>query len=284
MKYVFFGTPNEATIVLDTLVAHNLTPSLIVTAPDRPAGRGLKIEQSPVATWAGRQTTHTTVVKPESLKGNGDIANMIAGSKAELGIVFAYGAIIPQSIISLFPKGVLNIHPSLLPKYRGPAPVEGAILGGETETGVSVMLIDALMDHGPILAQEKVSIGTDETAPELLNRLVTRGASILTELILRHENDGISFFDSAKEQNHLLATFTQKITKADGQISEADIEAHPGEVYKKYRAYAAWPRLFYFSQEGERNVRTTITKMRMENGKCVVERIIPEGKKEKAVN
>lgn len=271
MKYIFFGTPNEATIVLDTLATSGFLPSLIVTAPDRPAGRGLKMEESPAAIWANEHSIDT--YKPESFKNAEAISKIqsaIQNDGVNLAIVFAYGKIIPESILTLFPKHVLNIHPSLLPLHRGPAPVEGALLAGDTETGVSIMILDKEMDHGPILAQEKVTISATETTPELLARLIKVGSETLAAILPDYLSDKIE----AIEQDHTKATYTKKISKADGEIKLTDDST---ELYKKYRAYRGWPGTFFFLENG---TRIAIKKARFANGLFTIERIVPEGKKE----
>lgn len=281
MKFIFFGTPKEATIVLATLKESGYVPSLIVTAPDRPSGRGLHIEESPVAVWAKDNTIPT--FKPESLKNTAAIEK-IKAEEPDLCIVFAYGKIIPQSILSLPKHSTLNIHPSLLPLHRGPSPVEGAILSGDQETGVSIMVLDSEMDHGPIIAQEKLEIGEDETAAELLEKLVSIGARKLSELL----PDYISGKIETAKQYHSKATYTKKISRADGEISLSD---DPEELYRKYRAYLGWPGIYFFdrpSDEPNNNkpdgtsakIRISIKKARMEDGIFLIERIVPEGKKE----
>lgn len=274
MKYIFFGTPQEATLVLDTLKEQGFLPSLIITAPDRPAGRGLTIEESPVALWG--HAHNIEVFKPESLRGenNQSVIEKIASVDAAFAIVFAYGKIIPNSVLTLFPKGVLNIHPSLLPEFRGPAPVEGALLYDATETGVSIMMLDAEMDHGPIIVQEKVAISPTETAPELLKRLVKIGAEKLVDLIKKIASDEML---QPHEQNHSKATYTEKIIKANGEIQLDDA---PELLYRKYRAYAGWPGLFFFTTNGDKKMRVSIKKARYENGNFIIERVVPEGKKE----
>ncbi|MBP9852014.1 MAG: methionyl-tRNA formyltransferase [Candidatus Pacebacteria bacterium] len=280
MTFIFFGTPKESAMVLDILKSHDFLPAMVVTAPDRPAGRGLKMTESPVAAWAAQNSINT--FKPESLKNSEaveTIAKAIAESGAELAIVFAYGKIIPQSILSLFPKGTLNIHPSLLPLHRGPAPVEGAILSGDVETGVSIMVLDSDMDHGPIIAQEKITLESDSTTPELLEKLVRIGAEKIASLL----PDYAAGIIEATEQDHSKATFTKKISKADGEIAEADLSdtSKAAELYTKYRAYAGWPSLYFFSQspDGTKN-RIAIKKARLENNAFIIERVTPEGKKE----
>jgi methionyl-tRNA formyltransferase len=271
MKFIFFGTPSVATIVLDTLKTRGLLPTLIVTAPDRPSGRGLRIEESPVSAWAN--TNNIAVIKPESLKDE-SVAGAIGETNSDVAIVFAYGKIIPQTVLDLPRKGMLNIHPSLLPLHRGPAPVEGAILHGDTETGVTIMQLDNLMDHGPIIAQEKIAVGPDVTTPQLLEKLVKIGSEKLADIL----GDYIDGKITPIEQQHDNATYTQKITKADGEIS---INGKPEELYRKYRAYAGWPGVFYFQIDGDKRIRTAIKKARMEDGHFVIERIVEEGKKEK---
>lgn len=286
MKFIFFGTPKEATIVLDTLLARGFSPSLIVTAPDRPSGRGLQITESPVAVWAKEHSIET--LKPETLRTEESLA-LIKEKVADthLAIVFAYGKIIPQNILSLFTKGVLNIHPSILPLHRGPAPVEGAILSGDTATGVSIMVLDSEMDHGPILAQEKITIGEDETTPELLETLVRLGAEKLADILPDYIDGNIS----AKEQNHSIATYTNKISKANGELSFDDIKNQntdsaqqtPIQLYRKYRAYSGWPGTFFFIHDRENTgskTRVAIKKASYENNTFIVERVVPEGKKE----
>ncbi len=282
MKFIFFGTPKEAVLVLNRLKARDFLPALVVTAPDRPAGRGLNMEESPVALWAKEH--NIPVYKPESLK-NEETITIIKNAEFDLGIVFAYGKIIPQSILDIPKKGTLNIHPSLLPLYRGPAPVEGAILAGENETGVSIMVLDSQMDHGPILAQEKITISnqapngsqkdsnSEETVPVILKKLVTIGAEKLAAIL----PDFLSGKLKAQEQDHDKATYTKKITKSDGEIRLTD---DPVELYKKYRAYYGWPGLFFFEQVTDKKTRVIIKKARFENGQFIIERVLPEGKKE----
>lgn len=288
MKYIFFGTPKESVIALDLLKAHNLIPSLVVTSPDRPSGRGLKITESAVAIWANENKIET--LKPENLNEPSFIENLKM-INPDFAIVFAYGKIIPKEILVLPHKGVLNIHPSLLPKYRGPAPVEGALLNNEEHTGVTVMLMDEKMDHGPILAQEKTRIDEEILAPELLKNLIKIGTEKLIEILPKFLHGEIS----PLPQIHSEATFTKKIIKPDGEINLND---NAQIIFNKYRAYSGGPGIYFFDEitnaktdlhnKIEINNRTTenhlhrvvIKKARLENGKFIIERVLPEGRKE----
>ncbi len=275
MKFIFFGTPKESVLVLETLAQNNFLPELVVTAGDRPVGRGLVVAESPVAIWAKEHDI--AVYKPESLK-NTEAVSEIENAKPDMAIVFAYGKIIPQSILDIPKLGTFNIHPSLLPLHRGPSPVEGAILSGDKETGVSIMLLDNEMDHGPILAQEKIPLSGNETAPELLERLVKMGAEKLVKIIPDFANGKIS----PTPQDHTKATYTKKITKSDGEIKISEQQGKDErEMYQKYLAYFGWPGIYFFDENGKRN---KITKARFENEKFIIEKIIPEGKNEIGYN
>ncbi len=274
MKYIFFGTPSEATIVLDALSSAGHLPSLVITAPDRPAGRGLMIKESSTAIWA--KSKNIEVYKPESLKNNG-VKSYIEKFSPEIAIVFAYGKIIPQSILDFPTFGTLNIHPSLLPFYRGPSPVESAILAGDKETGVSIMRLDSEMDHGPILIQSKFPATDDSgqiiSSDLLLKKLIEIGSERLVEIL----PDYLAGKIESIPQDHSIATYTKKISKADGEINPSD---DPAELYRKYCAFSNWPGIFYFEENNGKKIRINIKKARLENNKFIIERIVPEGKNE----
>src|SRR3989344_112816 len=172
MKFVFFGTPEIAAETLKLLKQNNYLPSLIVTAPDKPVGRKQIITPPPVKVFA--EKNNIPFFQPEKLKELEDKLK-----DYDLFIVVAYGKIFPEWLINLAKFGTLNIHYSLLPKYRGAAPVQGAILNGEKETGVTIHKMVFELDAGPILAQEKTEIEPDEKTPKLLNKLVVIGANLL---------------------------------------------------------------------------------------------------------
>lgn len=270
IKFIFFGTPEPAVTVLETLKAKGYIPMLVVTAPDKPKGRGLMLHESPVALWAHKETI--PVEKPTTLK-DGALTEKIKSLAPDIALVFAYGKIIPNDVLSAPTHGTLNIHPSLLPLYRGPCPVEGALLHGEKETGVSLMKIDAEMDHGPILKQTTSLIGENETAPDLLERLCTEGAVLFADTVAEYIDGNIT----EKEQDHTKATYTQKIKKSDGEVT---LEISGETLWNKYRAYTPWPGIYFFTERNGAKIRVAITKATYTDGVFSIEKVVPEGKRE----
>jgi methionyl-tRNA formyltransferase len=195
--------------------------------------------------------------------------------RPELFIVVAYGKILPENILNLPKFGSINIHYSLLPKYRGASPVESAILAGDTEIGITIQKMEYKMDSGPIIAQEKVAISSDEKAPELRKRLIKIGGELLVRLLSTPSaKSGQAFAEGElTPQDESEATYCQKIKKEDGLI---DLNDNPIKNYNKFRAYATWPRTFFF-QDGKRII---ITDAKLENNQFVIKKVIPEGGKE----
>jgi len=197
------------------------------------------------------------------------VIETIAQKKADVFVVAGYGKILPQSLIDLPKHKTINIHTSLLPLYRGPTPIEGPILKGDTETGVTIMLIDREVDHGPIIKQEKYTLEGNETTPELTKILFTRGGELLADIF----PDWLAGKITPREQNHTKATYTKKLKKEDGLI---DLSDDPILNYNKFRAYVGWPRTFFF-RDGKRII---VTRATLEDGQFIIKKIIPEGKKE----
>src|SRR3989338_3376445 len=174
-KVVFFGTSEFGVVVLEKLVQAGYRPALVVTTQDKPAGRGLKLTPPPVKVAA--LELGIPLVQPGSLSDF-----RLSVPAPDLFVVASYGNILPKDILAIPPKGTLNVHPSLLPKYRGPSPVHTAILNGDHNTGVTIMLLDEKMDHGPVLAQQECPIA-QETFPVLRDKLAELGAQLLIETI-----------------------------------------------------------------------------------------------------
>lgn len=271
IPFVFFGTPTYAVETLEALREHGYTPTLIVTAPDRPQGRGLTVQPSPVALWAEAHNIPT--LKPEKITP--EVIADIAQISVAVFIVAAYGKILPQKLLDIPSHGTLNVHPSLLPKYRGPSPLEAPILAGDTETGVTIIALDREVDHGPILVQEKISLTGNEFAHELGTALFKKGGEILADILPEY----IAGTVSTTEQDHTQATFTKKITKEHGLV---DTEKEPGvELWAKFRAYTPWPGLYFFKEHTDgTQIRIKIKTAHREGEQFVVDTIIPEGKKE----
>jgi len=265
INFTFWGTPDVASQTLEILKRAGFIPSLIITSPDRPAGRKMLITPPPVKIWA--EENNIAYLQPEKL--DEEFFNKLQATIHKLFIVVAYGKIMPEKILNLPKHGSINIHYSLLPKYRGASPVESTILNGDMETGVTIQQMEFKMDSGPMLAQEKLEILPDEKALDLRKRLIKIGSELLVKILPKI----ISGKVKAAPQNEDEATYCSKIKKEDGLI---DLTDDSDRNYNKFRAYASWPRTFFF-KDGK---RTIITKARLENGKFIIEKVIPEGGKE----
>ncbi len=267
-KFVYFGTPDFSILVLEEIARAGFVPSLIVTAPDKPAGRGLALSESPVKKWATARGIE--ILQPESF--DDAVAAKLAVAHHDFAIVAAFGKILPQRVLTLFPKGALNVHPSLLPHYRGTSPVESQILADETSIGVSVILMDEKMDHGPLLAQEKINISDWPIDRNGANRFFWKAGGVL---LARTIPEWLAGSPTLTPQDESKATFTKKTMKEDGAL---DLAAPARVNYLKYLAYAGWPGTYFF-EDGK---RMKITKASFTNGKFIIERVIPEGKREMA--
>lgn len=268
-RIAFFGTPELAVFTLEELNKAGFKPEVIITAPDKPKGRGLILTPPPVKIWA--EQNNVPVLQPEKLDQN--FIYKLKTKNYQLFIVAAYGKIIPEEILAIPKHGILNIHPSLLPEFRGPSPVESAILSGHDKTGVSVMLLDKETDHGPILAQKEIPL--DETCRRiaLSEKLFRLGGEMLVETIPKWINGEIE----AVPQEHGKATYSKKIAKEDGFL---DLSGNPVLNYRKIRAYESWPGTYFFAEKGGRKVRVVVKDAELKDGELVIKKIIPEGKKE----
>ncbi len=209
-KFVFFGTPNVASETLVTLIAHGFIPAIVVTAPDAPRGRGLVLTPSETKTLA--LAHNIPVLTPWKL--NEETIAAIRAYECDYAIVVAYGKIFPDALITAFPKGVVNVHYSLLPRHRGATPLESALLAGDATTGVTVQKMAFEVDAGDVLAQEMTPIASDETARELRPRLIKMGAKLLVDTLPSLLLGNITPI----AQNASLATRAYKIKKEDGLI------------------------------------------------------------------
>ena len=201
------GTPAASVPSLQRLLTEGHDVAAVYTQPDRPSGRGNKIKFSPVKQFA--IDNGLSVLQPFKVRTAEALAEF-KSLKADAAVVVAYGRILPETFLGAFPNGAINVHFSLLPKYRGAAPVNWAIVNGETQTGVTTMRMDAGLDTGPILLQRATDIGADETAIELLERLASFGADLLSETLLRlHEIE-------PRQQDHAAASLAPLMTRDDG--------------------------------------------------------------------
>lgn len=231
LKIIFAGTPEFAAIALEALIhsAHQMVA--VYTQPDRPAGRGLKLKQSPVKTLA--LTYQLPIYQPASLK-EADQQRILQKFNADVMVVAAYGLLIPETILHIPRLGCINIHPSLLPRWRGAAPIQRTIAAGDTITGVTIMQMDHGLDTGPILLQQQYVLDPDETSQTLHDQLATLGAKTLIEALdLLSQNKM-----SAHSQDNESATYAHKITKAEALL---DWTRSAIELELDIRAFNPWP-------------------------------------------
>jgi methionyl-tRNA formyltransferase len=266
LNFVFWGTPDVASETLDILKDAGYIPTFIVTSPDRPQGRKMLLTPPPVKIWADEN--NITCLQPEKFED--EIEAIIKnGSSFDLFIVVAYGKIMPENILSIPKLGSINIHYSLLPKYRGASPVESAILNGDTETGVTIQKMIYKMDAGDIIAVEKIKIGETEKTSELRARLIKIGGELLVKTLPKIIEKKIKL----TAQDEKMASYCKKIIKENGFIN---LEDDGIKNYNKFRAYATWPRTFFFKNEK----RIIITDAVLIDLKFVIKKVLPEGKKE----
>lgn len=268
-RFAYFGTPYVARDTLARLYDAGYVPAVVVTSPAAPKGRGLTLTPSDTEVWAREHGI--PVLTPAKL--DAAAIEEIVGYGCAYGIAVAYGKIIPQALIDLFPKGILNIHYSLLPKYRGASPVESALRNGETVTGVTIQQMVYELDAGDILAREEVSIVQDDTTLTLRPKLIEAGANLL----IRTLPSFLSGTVSAVPQDSSLATRAPKIAKAEGQL---DLAADPAKNWNTYRALIESPGTFFFAHKDGKQIRVKVAEAHWLNNAFVVTRIVPEGKAE----
>jgi len=235
MKTVFFGSPSAALPSLRALIDAGHSVELVVTQPDKPAGRGRKLVPSAVKIFALER--HIPVIEPARIRTDEEALGRVRAAGPDINVVVAYGQIIPNAVHSFPPHRSLNVHFSLLPKYRGAAPVQWAVLNGDAESGVTIIELDDRMDEGDILASERVPVGFRETARELETRLAVLGAKLLLGTLAR--------IDSVVrvKQDDARATLAPKIKKEDGRILW---EEAASAVDRRVRALADRPGAYTF--------------------------------------
>ena len=270
--FVFFGTPELSVCVLDALEVCGQLPALIVTAPPKPQGRGLTITPTPVALWAAEHTID--VVTPERL--DDAFVQMLGNSDWDVFVVAMYAKLLPQSVLTLPRRGTLNVHPSLLPKFRGPSPVLSAILADERIGGVTIMQLTEKMDAGPIVAQARIEIDEDTgdggwppKGSEFEKFLATEGGNLLAETL----EPWIAGDVPAEPQDEAAATYTKKFSPEDALI---DPSGDPRTELLKIRAFDKSPRAHFF-HNGKRII---VTDAAIVDSKLKILRVIPEGKQE----
>jgi methionyl-tRNA formyltransferase len=232
LNLVFCGTPPFAVPTLETLVEAGFQVQLVVTQPDRPRGRGLEMSPSPVKQRAlelGLQ-----IVQPDKIKNNEEFRSRLSTLKPESIVVVGYGRIIPQWMIDLPPLGNINLHASLLPKYRGAAPIQWAIASGETVTGVTTMKIDSGLDTGDILLQQEIPIGPRDTAVTIAPQMASIGAELMSDTLQGLRAGTVR----PTPQDNTKASLAPILKKEDGEI---EFHRSAGEIYDRLRGFQPWP-------------------------------------------
>ena len=235
MNLVFCGTPNFAVPTLERLVEAGHSVPLVVTQPDRPRGRGMEVAVSPVKDAAVR--LGIAVAQPVTIKNNVEFRDQLAAIAPDAIIVVGYGRIIPQWMIDLPRLGNLNLHASLLPKYRGAAPIQWAIANGESATGVTTMRIDAGLDTGDILLQREIPIGLEDTTETIGPKLASIGANLMVETLRGLENGKVR----PTPQDHTHATLAPILKKEDGRM---DFARTANDLFNRLRSFQPWPGAF----------------------------------------
>jgi methionyl-tRNA formyltransferase len=232
MKIVFMGTPYFAIPVLDKISADGHEIVAVYTQPDRTSGRGRKVTMSALKEHA--ISKNFPVLQPENFQADLSLIPILDDFKADIAVVAAYGILLPSEILGMFPYGCINLHPSLLPKYRGASPVSAAILEAEKVTGITIIQLDSGMDSGPILAQKKTPVGEGTLCNELTEKLFHIGADLIVETISKLAK-GIII---PRQQDDENATYTKKLVRKDGLVDWKD---GADVIWRKIRAHHPWP-------------------------------------------
>ena len=278
MKFIFFGTPEFAAIILEKLIKAELMPEAVICNPDKPTGRKQIITPPLVKVLA--QKYGLTVYQP---KDKTELLEIVKNLQPDLAVTAAFGMIFPKEILEIPKYGFINVHPSLLPKYRGPTPIQTAILNGDKETGVSLFLIDEEMDHGPILAKRELEFPISNFQfPILSQKLAELGADLLIETLPKYINGEIK----PQAQDESQATYTKKFSTQDAYIEPKDLEIAQEkggdkaiEIERKIRALNPEPGTFTLSLSKGGLKRTKLLEAKIIDEKLKITKIQVEGKK-----
>jgi methionyl-tRNA formyltransferase len=248
VRTVFMGTPQFAVTILESLLQSYCQLLAVYTQPDKPAGRGRPVVFPPVKKLALER--QIPVIQPKTFKSS-EVVEKLASFQPELIIVAAFGAILPPEVLSLPKFACLNVHPSLLPRHRGPSPVADTIICGDEITGVTIMLMDAGMDTGPILTQEKVGISFMNTTGSLSSKLADVGAKLLLETLPKWFENELR----PQAQDESQATYSKLITSEDAEI---DWHLSAVELWRRVRAYNPWPSCYTWYHGKRLKIHKTI--------------------------
>lgn len=275
MKIAFFGTPELAVTALSEMETFGELPSLLVTTPDAPVGRKQVITPPPTKVWATQR--NIPVFQPASLKNPADL-EPLTSQEWDIFVVFAYGKIMPEWLLNLPKYGTINAHPSLLPKLRGASPIRSTLLTDLSAAGVTIIQMDAEMDHGPILYQQPVELYNEPVLGTELDRIMSLICGDLLAHVIKELPKGTL---TPVPQNHAEATFCTKITKDMAELTldpfNLPTKDEARAIYRKICAFDGWPETF-FIHEGKR-IKIKEAELGPE-GTLILKRIVPEGKNE----
>lgn len=287
IKYIFYGTGPLAESTIYALYQSGLIPTAIITKPDAPVGRAQTITPPIIKTWA--ISKGIKVLQPDTLKNNQDIVDFVLDNNIDIAIVASYGKIIPEVLLNSPRHGTINIHPSMLPLYRGPSPIESQLLDGHDTIGLSIMQLDREMDHGPIYIQNELKLNPNiEYNTEMIERLCGQMGGELIIPILPHIIDNVL---RPRDQDHNSATFCKYIEKTAGEM-HIDSLTTPSpeqkqELRRKWRALRPWPGVFFYHTHRDKNIRVKINALNWaqlweDNNSWddILETVTPEGKSE----
>lgn len=235
-KIVFLGTPSFAEMTLKALVDNDLKPFLVITQPDKPSGRKQELTPPPVKILAEKNG-----IEVRQPANKNELKEIFKDLDVDVCVLVAFGMIIPQEVLDASKKGFINVHPSLLPLYRGPSPVQAALLNGDEKTGVTVMQLTAGMDEGPIIKQKEVNIKKSDNFLDLHNELSELGAKMVVDVLPDYVQDKIKLV----EQDHAKATYCKIINRQDGLIDWSDGSE---KIFNQFRAFSPWPGVFTLYQ------------------------------------
>jgi methionyl-tRNA formyltransferase len=277
IDFVFFGSSDFSVHVLSALEKAELLPVLIVTTPDKPIGRKQIVTPTDVKVWG--QNHDIPVISPDKL--DSAVIEEIKKYSPSVSVVASYGKILPKSILDIASHGTLNVHPSLLPLYRGATPIQSAMLDDMRNTGVSIILLDEKMDHGPVLGVKPVTFDEWPVYEEVEKKLAYEGGSLLSQILPNWIKGEIA----PLEQNHDMATFTKKIDKSDAEISlpkDLNVElagSEAREAFLKIQAYHHSPvAYFMFEKKSGEKIRVKILKASYLDDRLKIQEVVPEGK------
>lgn len=267
--FAFFGTPEVARDTLVFLLELGIEPAVIITNPPAPKGRGMEIVQTEVAKFASEHNIPTLTPRTLTTENIQEINTY----NCTFAVVVAYGKIFPEALIKSFPNSVVNIHYSLLPKYRGASPVETAIANGETMTGVSLQYMAKAIDSGDIIASTQVPIGQMETSQELFKKLIRIGVNLLYKKITSIATG--TAMVTVQDMNKV--TYALKIQKDAGLLSKDD---NVETLWNKYRAYGKKPGVYFYATRNGKHIRVKVRNATYRDDSFIPLRVTPEGKNE----